>query len=259
MRRTIVAAAVLAAMGGVVQAADLTEDPASIVVDQALFDWSGLYVGVQGGFAWGSVRVDDYYCIEEGQCGGDPDSRYFAEYDLNGFKGGVHAGFQQQFDTLVLGLESDINWSNLSGDGAFMFYDGAEDETFEGRPGETSSFTMLWEGSTRLKAGLALDRWMPYLTGGIAYGQADVDDHRVFGPEEEPDPGDLAHSVNLIGYTVGAGAAFAVTDDVILRGEARYTAYGNVVSADLIPNNTEVVLVEGPSIFSVEAGVSFKF
>lgn len=239
-------------------AADVPAPLNEIALEAPLFDWTGFYVGVQAGGAWGDVRVDDYNCIKIDDCDG-PGNRYFVEADVSGWKGGAHVGYNQQFGTFVLGAESDINFSTVSGAGPFRFYDLSEDETFDGRSGETSSFAMLWEGSTRLKAGLAIDRLMPYVTGGVAYGQAEVDDHRIFGPDEDTRELDFSHSINLIGYTVGAGAAYAVTDQIIVRGEARFTKYGDVISGDILPGDSEILQISGPSTVSLEGGISFKF
>ena len=247
-------------LGGAANAADILE-PAPIIVDELLFDWTGLYVGVQGGYAWGSVRNDEAYCVIVDDCG-YPGSRYYSEPDIEGFKFGGHIGYNQQFGTFVLGAESDINWSNANGTDSFHYYDAEWDETDDGRPGETSTFDMLWEGSTRLKLGLAVDRFMPYVTGGIAYGQGELNDHRIYGDEEDEEglrELDFSHPLNLIGFTVGVGTAYAVTDNLILRGEARFTEYGETRSTDQVPDDGENLIADGPKLFSLEAGVSYKF
>lgn len=257
MRKVLLSALAVSMLCGAANAADLL-DPPVVVVDEAMFDWTGLYVGVQGGYAWGSVRTDEAFCVIVDDCG-FPGSRYFAEPDLAGWKIGGHIGYNQQFGTFVLGAESDINWTGITGEAPFEFYDAEVDEVFEGRPGETSSLDLLWEGSTRVKLGVAFDRFMPYVTGGIAYGQGELNDHRIFGPEEDPNELDFTHPLNFIGYTVGIGGAYAMADNIILRGEARYTEYGETRSTDQVPGDGENIIVTGPKLFSVEGGVSFKF
>lgn len=229
-----------------------------VVIQDDVFDWTGFYVGVQAGFVSGTVETEDWFCVNNpGDCYDEPEDRYFSDVDLSGFKGGVHVGYDHQFGMFVLGAESDINLGGGTGDGGFLYFDESEGEDFPGNPDESATFDVLWEGSTRLKVGLALDRFMPYLTGGLAYGQADASSIRDF------DDGfhDFEYSgINLIGYTVGIGAAYAVTDDIIIRGEGRFTDFGTTTAAGVDSGgDTHDIEVVGPKQFSLEGGISFKF
>lgn len=257
MKRLFLAAVLLAGGSAAVSAADFME-PAPIVIEDDLFDWTGLYVGVQAGWVTGTVETEDYYCVNfPGDCYDEPEDRYFSDVDLSGFKGGVHIGYDHQFGQMVLGAESDLNLGGGSGDGEFFYFDESEDEDFPGNDEEYASWETIWEGSTRIKLGLALDRLMPYVTGGIAYGQGEASAHREFD-----EPQDFEYSdINLIGYTIGVGAAYAMTDSIIVRGEARYTDYGVTTAAgvDTSNFNTHDIEVVGPKQFSLEGGISFKF
>lgn len=252
--------AALASMSGVAAAADMLEPAAPMVVDEAMFDWTGFYVGVQGGFASGSVRLDDAFCVQFDDCG-FPGSRYYSEPDLTGGEFGGHIGAAQQMGGMVLGVETDLNWTNVQGDAGFNYYDAEFDQTNDGNPIESTGFALKWEGSAVAKIGFAVDRFMPYATAGIAYGQADISSHRQFD-QNTPDERELDFThptANLLGYTVGIGGAYAVTDNIILNAEARYTQYGEVYSHAELPNDGETLVVNGPSLVKVLAGVSFKF
>lgn len=261
MRQLFLAAA-LAAISGTAFSADfVAPSPAPIVVGETMFDWTGFYVGAHGGLAGGTVRMDDAFCIDVGDCGdpSDPDNRYFSEPELAGWFSGAHVGAAVQYDQIVLGVETDANYSDVSGDAAFSFYDAVVDETFEGREGETAAFSMLWDGSARVKVGFAVDRFMPYATAGIAYGQAEIDAHRIFGPDGDTSEFDFNHEVNLLGYTVGIGAAYAATDNLVLHAEGRYTEYGEIRSHAFSLGDSETLVVSGPQLMSVRGGISFKF
>jgi outer membrane immunogenic protein len=79
------------------------------------------------------------------------------------FLGGVHAGYNYQFsDNMVLGVEADIDYSDMSGDGNLSF-GGVTDSAFSG------SSELDWQGSISARLGYAADRFMPYLTGGVAF------------------------------------------------------------------------------------------
>ncbi|WP_144754953.1 porin [Bartonella saheliensis] len=91
------------------------------------------------------------------------------------------------------------------------------------------TFKQNWGGATRVRIGFAADRFMPYLAGGIAYGQfQDTVSVSVKGED-----GSVISSRNLtdetktmIGYTLGGGVDFSVLDNVIVRAEYRYSDFG---------------------------------
>ncbi|WP_273787824.1 outer membrane protein [Bartonella grahamii] len=91
------------------------------------------------------------------------------------------------------------------------------------------TFKQNWGGATRVRIGFAADRFMPYLAGGIAYGQFQ-DTVSISVKDEE---GRVVSSKNLsdetktmIGYTLGGGVDFSVLDNVIVRAEYRYSDFG---------------------------------
>lgn len=256
MKRLLLALA-LSVSASAAYSADLIEAPA-IEVSEALFDWTGLYVGVQAGYVTGVVETEDWFCVNDpGECYDEPEDRYFADLDISGFRGGAHIGYNHQFGSLVVGAESQLNLGGASGEGGFVYFDESEGEEFPGNDLESATFDTLWEGSTRLKLGFALDRLMPYVAGGLAYGQADITAQRDF---EVPMNFEY-NGINLIGYTVGVGVAYAVTDEIIVRGEANYTDYGTTTAAgvDPVELDTHDIEVVGPKTISLEAGISFKF
>jgi outer membrane immunogenic protein len=98
----------------------------------SLFNWTGFYAGVHGGYAWGSGA------------GVNPD----------GFVGGIQAGYNYQFaPNGVLGVETDISATSI-----------------EDKSGGVK-FGMDYLGTIRGRAGYTLDRVMFYVAGGAAYGR----------------------------------------------------------------------------------------
>ncbi|ENN93948.1 outer membrane protein [Bartonella bovis] len=84
-----------------------------------------------------------------------------------------------------------------------------------------------WTGATRIRIGFAADRIMPYIAGGAAYGQfqniislssTKINDKELNNTSDE--------TKTMIGYTFGAGIDFAMTDNIILRAEYRYSDFG---------------------------------
>lgn len=80
----------------------LAADP---VVDY-VNDWSGFYIG--GHVGYGEANYEG--CIE---CTDGSDILDAGELDLSGVAGGIHGGFNHQFDSFVIGIEGDLTWTGF--------------------------------------------------------------------------------------------------------------------------------------------------
>ncbi|WP_455466350.1 outer membrane protein [Bartonella sp. B39] len=86
-----------------------------------------------------------------------------------------------------------------------------------------------WVGATRLRIGFAADRFMPYISGGVAYTKLQDIVSVSFKKENERnlESNNLVDETKtMVGYTLGGGIDFAVLDNVILRAEYRYSDFG---------------------------------
>ncbi|AGF74154.1 hemin binding protein [Bartonella australis AUST/NH1] len=237
------------------QAADVvvprqTTSTISPIVSVPSFSWTGFYVGGQiGGFS-GKTNVSALdYDGEFVSLGKDFSPK------LSGFMGGFYAGSNIDLGSgFILGVDTDIVWANkkrtksasipgseLQGeDGAFaagLLEDFGVDVSIEsGHPSATDIVTNditlkeKWAGATRARLGFAMGRMMPYIAGGVAYTQVKAaslisikarDGNAVLAPTP------LSDDTNtMIGYTLGAGLDFAMTDNIVMRAEYRYSDFG---------------------------------
>ncbi|MET3559865.1 opacity protein-like surface antigen [Bartonella japonica] len=107
-----------------------------------------------------------------------------------------------------------------------------------------------WSGATRVRVGLPVDRIMPYISGGIAYGQfQDILSVLITGEDAFSATSDTTKT--MIGYTLGGGVDFAITDDVIMRAEYRYSDFGKKKFKD------EIEIKHKTNDF--RAGIAYKF
>lgn len=140
------------------QAADMTASPAAPSYYKAppaaqAFDWNGFYLGLNGGYAGGRSSWSDP------AVGGDS-----GKFSGNGGTIGGQLGYNWQLGNTVLGVETDMNWLNAKGSSAGPGGVCASDG------GGLCQTQQSWLGTTRLRAGYAIENWLPYLTGGLAYG-----------------------------------------------------------------------------------------
>ena len=104
------------------------------------YNWTGFYLGINGGYGWGSSHWSGF---------GD------SAEPSGGMVGGT-AGYNWQGlgSPWVFGLEGDIDWTNIKG-------------SFTSVACPTGCETKNnWLGTVRGRLGYALDRVMPYVTGG---------------------------------------------------------------------------------------------
>ena len=67
------------------------------------YNWSGIYIGINGGGGWGSSNFSAPLASNT--------------FDLSGAMVGGTIGYNWQIGQSVLGLEGDIDWSNVRGTG----------------------------------------------------------------------------------------------------------------------------------------------
>lgn len=171
-------------------AADLIIEEPVAIVDVASTDWTGGYVGVNAGIASADI---DWEAFGGGLTG---------DYDASGWLLGVQAGYNWQSDNIVYGIEADAAWADISG----------EDDDFA--PGAVTR-SIDWNASLRGRLGFAVESLLFYGTAGVAVANSSAE---VFGEED---------SATHFGWTAGVGVEALVTEDISLRAEYRFTAYGD--------------------------------
>ena len=188
------AAGALMLSSGAAYAADLIiEEP--LPIEASAYDWSGLYLGAHAGYLWGTVEVSELGVVE-------------ADGDLDGFIGGLYAGYNAQFDNVVLGIEGDLGFGSVSGSGAPA-----------PAPADDYTYDLNWNGHLRARAGFAADQFLVYVAGGLAFANHTLSE------------GAFSDTQTHVGWTLGVGAEYAVTENIALRAEYLYDDYG---SADYV-------------------------
>ncbi|WJI78809.1 MULTISPECIES: outer membrane beta-barrel protein [unclassified Mesorhizobium] len=230
MKQVAVAAAIFLAATGSAWSADILEPAAPV----SSFNWSGLYVGAQGGYSWvdSSITFPGF----PGGFEGNPSP--------NAFSLGGQAGYRYQFDGgVVVGVEGDI-YSYFNKEDAAQLNSGPNGE----------SITVNYGGSLRGQVGYAFDRFLPYVTGGLAFI-----DYSGGGIGFFPGPivAGTDFSETKAGWTVGAGLAYAITDHFVANVDYRYSDYGSTTFATPFAGvgTTKVDLKEN----AVKFALSYKF
>jgi outer membrane immunogenic protein len=272
-RRILMASVGAVALAGSAFAADLpSRAPPPVYVPPApIFTWTGFYIGGQVGYAWGKNNVNF----------GDNFGDYAAfSYNTSGVIGGAHVGYNLQLSQFVIGLEGDVDGTSQSKSisRSLPFGTSLATGAFGALAGPltgTGTFTVNHnlEGSIRGRVGYAWDRVLLYATGGVAFGGFNssvsgnftgftVGDGFLipFGPIG----GSASRSATRVGWTVGGGLEYAVTNNWSIRAEYRYTDFGH---ATQFANSFDTALLGAAGVFvnrhftenRVQVGFSYKF
>ena len=157
------------------------------------FAWTGFYIGGHGGYG----ETDDE----------DPEGTFnsviFDGLQAEGGVAGAQAGFQQQFSSnVVVGVEVDFSAADV------------DDAIANPVASEEVSTELNWLASARLRLGLPIDRFLPFVTGGVA-----VVDYEAAARDLG---GAVSVEETVFGAVVGAGLDVALDENWALGVEGLY-------------------------------------
>ena len=165
-----------------------TYTKAPAIMAPAMYNWTGFYVGLNGGYGW----------VNSGGAG-----------NPSGFIGGGQIGYNWQAmgSPLVLGIEGDFQGADL-------------DETVALGGGVTATTRANAFGTVRGRIGYAFDRAMIYATGGWAYTRTSLE---LSGPG-----GSVSSSDWSSGWALGGGLEYAFAGPWSVKLEYLHVDSGDV-------------------------------
>lgn len=165
--------------------------PTKAPLYSAPYNWSGFYLGLNGGYGFGRSTWDS------GVAGA-------SSFDTRGGVVGGTIGYNWQVNQAVFGLEGDGDWSDING-------------STTGVPCTTSCETRnTWLATARGRIGLAFDHFMPYVTGGAAFGDIRANPIGFPGDRE-----------TRAGWTLGGGLEAVISGPWTAKIEYLYADLGH--------------------------------
>jgi len=212
--------------GGPAAAADM---PLKAPAFKAVYDWTGFYIGGHVGYGGGSLGSGTNPLPEQG---------VFFPPTVTGLIGGYQVGYNRQFSNhVVLGVEADASFTSP-----------LDAPALTSAPFNT---TIDYTGTVRGRAGYAFGKWMPYVTGGFAWGHSHVNFNdgagNIFSSPGQTQPG----------WTAGAGVEFAVSGNWSAKLEYDYIDLSRRMY-DLSRLGLPDINVD-PSLHLVKLGLNYRF
>ncbi|UXM95135.1 porin family protein [Bartonella sp. HY329] len=257
------AAALIAATAA--NAADIVQpapyEPAPVVTVPT-FSWTGAYVGGQIGGSWSDSNVRTERNVGFLPLGYTKGTSWSPDGD--GFVGGLYAGYNFEVgNNVVLGAETDFVWGDVK-DSYSSIDRYAADSVYNYNT--EGSIKQKWAGATRVRVGYAMDRFMPYVAGGVAYTKVETSGQNYLTSANPAAPTVQAGSVlgyntsnTMTGWTIGAGVDYAVTDNVLVRLEYRYADYGDKTNTYTHTSGQTFKEKVDYKSNDVRVGVAYKF
>jgi outer membrane immunogenic protein len=220
------------------------------------WSWTGFYVGVNGGYGW-SNSTGNSFCVTPGGVvngvGCDAPNTGVVR-PRGGFAGG-QAGYNWQVNSFVLGVETDIQWSDIKRSSSVPDLCCI----FPGLPltpsGTFSATSKLdWFGTFRGRLGvLATPNALLYVTGGLIYGQEKVSTLLSFPIVAPTVFYPSSASSTRAGGTVGAGLEYAFTRNFSGKVEGLWYDMGSMTSSFTCPTGATTCSA------GFTSGANFKF
>jgi outer membrane immunogenic protein len=242
MKRLAFAVAFSVCAGSAAFAADLPPPvapppraPATYVpVSAPYFSWTGIYIGVNGGYGFGNSNWTTPAPCAFSTC-------TTGSFSTDGFLVGGTVGGNYQMGSFVIGLEGDGDWTNINGT-----YSGGGGGCGVG--GNSGCQTRNdWLATVRGRAGYAWDRVLFYGTGGAAFGNIQANVAGLNSPTTLSDQ---------VGWTLGGGIEAAFAPNWTAKAEYLYVNLGSAnCSTAICGGPTTVPLTEN----LIRAGVNYKF
>jgi outer membrane immunogenic protein len=203
------------------------------------WNWGGLYAGINYGGGAGRAAQSDVL-FDRGQ------------YDVSGGLVGGTIGYNFQHGSLVYGVEGDLDYTTIKG--ATSGSPTAITACGAGFVAVNCDTKLNWLGTARARVGVAVDRLLPYVTAGAAFGKLTSSESAtplLFG----------SGTSTRVGWTAGAGIEARLDDRWSAKLEYLYVDLGNREGFvdQIVPGGASVS--ENVSFRShiVRSGLNYKF
>jgi opacity protein-like surface antigen len=235
-------------------------------------NWQGFYIGGQASYGTADMNfVNSNQSMTKKLLNNvDIESQYnVSQWPLlgkssqsnSGFGGFI--GYNAQWEDAILGIELNYVHGNFSGSSV-----GSQGRSFSYPTDYFTTVTMTQAaamqisdyGSVRARAGYAMGSFLPYMFGGLAMGQANIQRSVGVGmyykyvgsqipalPDIGPTVGSVSDNLKshfLFGYSAGLGIDMMLVQNLFLRAEWEYLRFTSPVDV---------------SVNTVRAGLGYKF
>ena len=190
---------------------------------EPVFNWTGFYLGVNGGYGWAKSTHTDVAGLTTGS------------FNQRGGLIGGTLGYNWQMGGAVLGLEGDLDWARINGSVAGCAFG--------------SCFTNIRGFDTvRGRLGYAAGSWMPYITGGLAVANIQAGQDGV-----------ASNDAWRAGWTIGGGVEWMFAPRWSAKAEYLYADFGTGAAVSYTTPAAALVNANERNVNIVRGGINYHF
>jgi outer membrane immunogenic protein len=224
----------------------------------AVYSWTGCYIGANVGAHWDRDRATTTADPIGWSAAGAAAINATSDGTVtpSGVIVGGQVGCNWQANGFLIGIEGDARW--LSGDAS---------RSVTNFPAINSNdvFTTRAENrfvaTLRPRLGMVWDRWLLFVTGGLAVGDPRFTD--AFGAFGNTSIASISASRTRVGWTVGGGVEYAFSNNWSAKFEYLYADFGTIDT--VIPSCIDCAVGSDIAVHHkytenvVRAGLNYKF
>jgi outer membrane immunogenic protein len=214
MKKFLLAMFAVSGLATAANAADMAVKARPLPPPVPVAIWTGCYIGVNAGGAWSRVH-DDWRVTGTGLA--DPafvNTNGTHREDGSGWLAGGQVGCNYQTGQFVLGVEGDIDYTDVRSSRDLATVNLGAAQVYH------SDFRQHWLATVRGRAGLAVDQWLLYVTGGAAIADLRYNDSVFFAASGSTTAASVSDT--RVGWTVGAGVERMLGGGWSIKGEYLY-------------------------------------
>jgi outer membrane immunogenic protein len=192
---------------------------------EPIWNWTGFYVGVNGGYGWATSTHTDAL------------GRSTNGFRQNGGLIGGTVGYNWQTVPVVLGVEGDLDWARINGSTPGCF--------------SGNCFTNMQAfGTARGRLGYAFNNWMPFVAGGAAFADVRAGQDGFAG---------TATDQWRTGWTIGGGVEAMFAPNWSAKIEYLYADFGTSAATSYTPVGGIATGATERNVNIVRAGINYHF
>jgi outer membrane immunogenic protein len=241
-----------AALLGSANAADMSMPVKAPAYSPPPSNWSGFYIGINGGAGWGTAASSiDLGALAAGLgAGGVTGTIPVGSHEINGFLGGGQIGYNWQSGNIVFGVEGDGDWADIEGTAPCI-------EVL------SCSAKINWTADATARLGvLPMSNVLVYVKGGVAWAGLDynLSSSGLLGAGTSLG---ASLSTTKTGGLLGIGTEYLFAPHWTAKIEYNYTDFGSHTDSFTL-SETGVGSIAVPvsttlQLHTVKAGINYHF
>lgn len=227
-------------------------------ISGGVYDWGGFYMGFNIGYGTGDIKSEIPNSSGSGFVSSDPIST-----SVNGPFGGVQMGYNFQQGPWVTGIEGDVQYGKVSGPATVSsagVLSGGGGSSLVALYAYQNPDSINMFATLRGRLGYAFDRFLPYITGGVAVGMTHAEGNLQFQLLGLLASGNSKPADQYIpGWALGGGFEYGLSSGWSVKAEYLHLGFREKHAADDVNLSIANFTRTKPTLDLVRGGVNYRF